>query len=68
MRVAFGDHNGARRGRGGVIEVQVSAERPRGGINWVPTPNGDFELVLRMYAPKPEATDGSWQPPAVERR
>jgi hypothetical protein len=67
VRVAFGDRNGARRGRGGSLDVQVSAERPRGG-NWVPTPHGDFELVLRMYAPKPEATDGSWQPPAVERR
>jgi len=67
VRVAFGDRHGARRGRGGAIDVQVSATRPRGG-NWVPTPHGDFELVLRMYAPKPAATDGSWQPPAVERR
>jgi len=67
VRVAFGERNGARRGRGGSLDVQVSARRPRGG-NWVPTPHGDFELVLRMYAPKPEATDGSWQPPAVERR
>jgi len=67
VRVAFGDRNGARFGRGGSLDVQVSAERPRGG-NWVPAPQGDFQLVLRMYAPKPEATDGSWQPPAVERR
>ncbi|HEY1607994.1 MAG TPA: DUF1254 domain-containing protein [Paraburkholderia sp.] len=67
VRVAFGDRNGARHGRGGSLDVQVSAERPR-GPNWVPAPQGDFELVLRMYAPKPEATDGTWQPPAVERR
>jgi hypothetical protein len=66
-RIAFGDRNGARRNRDGSLDVRVSAERPRGG-NWVPTPRGNFELVLRMYSAKPEATDGSWQPPAVERQ
>ena len=65
VRIAFGERTGARRGRS--LDVQVSAQRPRGG-NWVPTPRGDFELVLRLYAPKPAATDGSWQPPAVERQ
>jgi hypothetical protein len=24
--------------------------------------------VLRLYAPKPEASDGTWQPPAVVRQ
>jgi hypothetical protein len=67
VRVAFGDRNGARRNRDGSLDVHVSAERPR-GANWVPVPKGDFRLVLRMYAPKPEATDGTWQPPAVERQ
>ncbi|MDR3095553.1 MAG: DUF1254 domain-containing protein [Paraburkholderia sp.] len=68
VRVAFGDRNGARRNRDGSLDVHVSAERPRGGANWVPVPKGDFRLVLRMYAPKPQATDGTWQPPAVERQ
>ncbi|CAM2154531.1 MULTISPECIES: DUF1254 domain-containing protein [Paraburkholderia] len=68
VRVAFGDRNGARRNRDGSLDVHVSAERPRGGANWVPVPKGDFRLVLRLYAPKPQATDGSWQPPAVERQ
>ncbi|HEV3428581.1 MAG TPA: DUF1254 domain-containing protein [Paraburkholderia sp.] len=68
VRIAFGDRNGAHRNRDGSIDVHVSADRPRGGGNWVPVPKGDFRLVLRMYAPKPQATDGSWQPPAVERQ
>ncbi|PXW16016.1 DUF1254 domain-containing protein [Paraburkholderia caballeronis] len=67
VRIAFGDRNGARRNRDGSLDVHVSAERQKAG-NWVPTPHGDFQLVLRMYAPKREATDGSWQPPAVERQ
>ncbi|WP_322048507.1 DUF1254 domain-containing protein [Paraburkholderia sp. J67] len=68
VRIAFGDRNGAHRNRDGSIDVQVSADRPRNGTNWVPAPKGDFRLVLRMYAPKPQASDGSWQPPAVERQ
>ncbi|QGZ63711.1 DUF1254 domain-containing protein [Paraburkholderia acidisoli] len=68
VRVAFGDRSGARRNRDGSLDVQVSAARPRGAANWVPVPHGDFRLVLRMYAPKAQATDGSWQPPVVERR
>ncbi|MEM5446898.1 DUF1254 domain-containing protein [Paraburkholderia guartelaensis] len=68
VRVAFGDRSGARRNRDGSLDVQVSAERPRGGANWVPAPHGDFRLVMRLYAAKPQATDGSWQPPAVERQ
>jgi hypothetical protein len=27
-----------------------------------------MQLVLRLYAPKPQATDGSWQPPPVVRQ
>jgi hypothetical protein len=68
VRVAFGDRNGARRNRDGSLDVHVSAERPRNAGNWVPAPHGDFRLVLRLYAAKPQATDGSWQPPAVERQ
>nr|WP_245616653.1 DUF1254 domain-containing protein [Paraburkholderia acidipaludis] len=68
VRVALGDRTGARRNRDGSLDVHVSADRPRGGANWVPAPHGDFRLVLRLYAPKHAAVDGSWQPPAVERQ
>ncbi|MFC5431181.1 DUF1254 domain-containing protein [Paraburkholderia denitrificans] len=68
VRVAFGDRTGARRNRDGSLDVQVSAERPRGVANWVNAPHGDFRLVMRLYAPKHTAVDGSWQPPVVERR
>jgi hypothetical protein len=68
VRVAFGDRAGARRNRDGSLDVHVSADRPRGSANWVPAPRGDFRLVMRLYAPKRAAVDGSWQPPAVERQ
>ncbi|MFE3224012.1 DUF1254 domain-containing protein [Nocardia sp. NPDC059228] len=33
--------------------------------NWLPTPAGDFEMILRTYWPEQAITDGSWTPPKV---
>ncbi len=40
--------------------------------NWLPAPNGEIYLVMRLYWPKTEAPsvlpagDGTWQPPGVK--
>jgi hypothetical protein len=31
--------------------------------NWLPTPEGPFRIILRLYWPKPEALDGRWSAP-----
>jgi hypothetical protein len=33
--------------------------------NWLPAPEGNFNLILRMYWPKEAVLNGSWEPPAV---
>ncbi len=35
--------------------------------NWLPAPNGPFKIVMRLYGPKPEAADGRWKLPQLER-
>ncbi|MDX1370761.1 DUF1254 domain-containing protein [Pseudomonas sp.] len=35
--------------------------------NWLPTPAGPFYAVMRIYWPKPEALDGTWKLPLLER-
>jgi len=35
--------------------------------NWLPAPKGPFSLVMRLYWPKPEALDGTWNMPPLER-
>jgi hypothetical protein len=35
--------------------------------NWLPAPKGVFNLTMRLYAPKGEALNGKWNPPAVTR-
>ncbi len=35
--------------------------------NWLPAPKGPFNLTMRLYAPKPDALTGKWNPPPVTR-
>jgi hypothetical protein len=31
--------------------------------NWLPAPKGPFQMVLRLYWPKPDALNGAWKAP-----
>ncbi len=35
--------------------------------NWLPAPEGPFSATLRLYWPKPEALNGTWQLPPLRR-
>lgn len=35
--------------------------------NWLPSPDGPFYAILRIYLPKPEVIAGEWLPPAVQK-
>ena len=35
--------------------------------NWLPAPTGPFSATLRLYWPKEEALDGSWEQPPLKR-
>jgi hypothetical protein len=35
--------------------------------NWLPAPKEPFNVTLRLYAPRPEALTGKWNPPPVTR-
>jgi hypothetical protein len=35
--------------------------------NWLPAPDGPFQVVLRLYWPKPDALNGQWQAPKPVR-
>lgn len=53
----------------GGITLHVQHDRPEGDAtaNWLPAPTGSFFLAMRLYWPKPEALDGSWQAPALDK-
>jgi hypothetical protein len=35
--------------------------------NWLPAPKGPFMMWMRLYWPKPEALDGTWKQPPLQR-
>ncbi|WP_250452811.1 DUF1214 domain-containing protein [Caballeronia sp. ATUFL_M2_KS44] len=69
-RIALSDRDRLKKNRDGSIDVIVSAESPgrAHASNWLPAPGGEFQLTMRLYAPKPQASDGTWAPPAIERQ
>ena len=69
-RYAIGDRDTLERNPDGSLDVWIQHEAPEGSKaqNWLPAPEGGFNLTLRLYSPKPEALKGGWTPPAVTRR
>ena len=54
----------------GLLDIFIQNEAPGAGkdANWLPAPEGAFNITMRMYWPEagaPSIIDGSWQPPAI---
>lgn len=67
-RYAIGDRTPSlRRDRDGSITLLVQHDRPKGraAANWLPSPEGPFWMILRLYGPKPAVLDGKYAPPPV---
>jgi hypothetical protein len=47
------------------IYVQREAPDAEKASNWLPAPEGDFRLSLRLYIPKNDVLKGNWTPPPV---
>lgn len=47
------------------IYVQNSPPESDRQPNWLPAPPGPFTVFLRLYWPKEEALNGTWQPPKL---
>jgi hypothetical protein len=49
---------------GGItLYLQNQSPGPDREANWLPAPKGPFQVVLRLYWPKPDALNGSWKAP-----
>jgi hypothetical protein len=56
-------------GDDGSLVLHISKDSPGDDLesNWLPAPDGPFYLVLRLYGPEPEALEGKWTPPRLQK-
>ncbi len=69
-RFAIGDRDALEYNADGSLSIYIQHESPgkEKESNWLPSPDkgGPLSPNLRLYAPKPQALDGRWLPPAIE--
>ena len=54
----------------GSLSIYMSHTRPLGvpAANWLPVPNGPFNVMLRAYGPEGSVADATYVPPRIHRR
>ena len=53
----------------GSVDIYLQNKSPGEKLesNWLPSPECDFSLTLRIYQPEESVLDFTWKPPSVER-
>jgi hypothetical protein len=51
----------------GSLTITIQKDRPTDTSNWLPAPDGQFNLTMRLYGPAPSVLDGTYRLPAVKR-
>jgi hypothetical protein len=66
-RYALGSRDPLRHNPDGSLDVYLQASPPSGELaaNWLPAPEGKFNLVMRLYWPKDAILNGYWEPPPI---
>jgi hypothetical protein len=67
-RSSVDDHSGLVTNADGSVDILLQPQEPSvPAQNWLPTPTGQFKLMLRAYLPGVAIGDGSYEVPPVVR-
>jgi hypothetical protein len=69
-RFAIGDRDPLSFNGDGSLDLYIQNDNPGSDkeTNWLPAPkSGRLGLTLRLYAPRPQVANGSWNPPTIKR-
>jgi hypothetical protein len=60
---------GLKNNTDGSLDIYLQSANPGADkeSNWLPTPEGAFNMNFRMYLPQPQILNGTWQLPLVEK-
>jgi hypothetical protein len=69
-RYSVGDRSNLQADADGSITLYVSAGSPGAEkeSNWLPAPDAEFNMLMRIYWPEESVLDGTWEPPPLIRR
>jgi hypothetical protein len=68
-RYAIGDRDPLKFNPDGSLDLYIQSQDPGPDheSNWLPSGDGPFNLIIRLYWPQQAILKGTWQPPALER-
>jgi len=67
-RYSIGDRTkGIKFDDDGSLTLTIGHAEPEDKANWLPAPEGEFYLIIRLYGAKPEVIAGKWTPPPVRK-
>ena len=68
-RYSIGDRTkGMKFNNDGSLTLYFSNKEPNDGkSNWLPAPEGDFYMLMRLYGPSDKVLNNKWTPPAIQK-
>lgn len=68
-RFSLSSHSKLNYNADGSLDIYIQASKPSADklSNWLPAPNARFQPNLRLYSPRANVLDGSWQPPPIKK-